>query len=140
MKVVMCHTGEIKNVSDGYARNYLFPKKQAIAATPENIKKAEEMRKTQQIQQVAAAQEWKTLAERLPKITVTVRQKANEDGTLFGAVHESAILEALLREQIRLAPEWLRLSGPVKHTGMVTVAVEFPNAIRSSFIVNVQGS
>jgi large subunit ribosomal protein L9 len=138
MKVIIKKTGEIKNVSDGYARNFLIPKGLAMAATPEGVKAAQEHQKQVAHELSEQASTWDAWAKKLPTFTVQLQAAANADGTLFGAVAESAILDGLSHQhQAIVKPEWLRLERPIKHTGMHDVALEFPNRLRSLFHVNI---
>ncbi|MFA5830341.1 MAG: 50S ribosomal protein L9 [Candidatus Paceibacterota bacterium] len=109
---------DIKEVSDGYAQNFLFPKKLAEVATKgaekrvEKFKQAEaEMRK---VDQALLHKSLKTLAE----TTVTLKGKANEQGHLFAAIRKEEIAEKL-REQagIEMPAEYIDLDKPVKEIG-----------------------
>lgn len=90
--------GQVIDVSDGYARNFLFPKKLAVAATADNInsaKIADQAKKHRLAQEKAEAQE---LAERLKSVTVSIGAKGGSAGRLFGAVTAKEISEALLQQ------------------------------------------
>ncbi len=87
--------GQIVNASDGYANNFLFPKKLAVAATNDNLnsiklqKKAEEKRKAEEL---AAAKE---LAEKLTKLDIKISVKTGDNGKLFGSVTNKEIAAAI---------------------------------------------
>ena len=138
MKVVINQTGEIKNVADGYARNHLLAKGLAVIATPENIKKAEEIQK-KHIQDLAEnEQEWNTVFSKLANEEISMQAKTNEDGTLFGALHESAIIEAIKdQKQCTLDSTWIKIAEPIKQTGMYTIEIVFPNQKKAKLNINV---
>lgn len=139
MKVIMKKTGNIQDVSEGYARNYLLPKGLAVIATKEGVHAVEEQQQKLAYEQQQREAKWQKWASDLPAATVKLTAAANEDGTLFGALPESAILNGLNAQQhIALPPEWIRVPGPIKHVGQFTVDVEFPNRTRTTFHVNLE--
>lgn len=114
--------GEIKEVSDGYARNYLLPRKLASAATPDAInaiKLKEKAKAAQAAKEKAQAEEY---AKKLEAVQVTVRAKAGSSGKLFGAVTSETISKAL-KEQYDMDIEKNRIvqSEPIKSFGSYSV-------------------
>lgn len=109
---------EVKNVSDGYAVNFLFPKKLAENATPEAIKKLE-LLKSQNLVEIEIRESLaKKSLEVLKDVVVVLNKKANEKGSLFSSIHKEEILEALKSQKgIDLSPEFINLEKPVKNTG-----------------------
>ena len=114
--------GELKEVSDGYARNYLLPRKLASEATADNINalKLKEKAKAAQIAREKAEAE--ANAAKLSEITVTIRAKAGGAGKLFGAVTSQEISDAL-REQFGMDVEKNKIvqPEPIKSYGSYTV-------------------
>lgn len=114
--------GEIKEVSDGYARNYLLPRKLASEATADAInaiKLKEKAKAAQAAKEKALAQEY---ARKLDAVQVTVRAKAGSNGKLFGAVTSEAISQAL-KEQFDMDIEKNKIvqAEPIKSFGSYTV-------------------
>lgn len=114
--------GEMKEVSDGYARNYLLPRKLAAEATADNLNayKLREKAKAKQLaEEKALAQE---NAKKLEGITVTIRARAGSGGKLFGAVTSKEISDAL-REQHNIDIEKNKIvqSEPIKSFGSYAV-------------------
>lgn len=139
MKVIIKKTGEVKTVSDGHARNYLFPNKLAEVATEEAIKKAEKMMAEMKAQNAENAAAWEKMAAQVSASPVTVTVKANEDGTLFAKVPASAILTAVKNEQgIDLQEDWLTMPNDLKHTGEATVTVTFPGGKKATLNVHIK--
>ena len=114
--------GEIKDVSDGYARNYLLPRKLASEATADAInaiKLKEKAKAAQAAKEKAQAEEY---AKKLDAVQVTVRAKAGNGGKLFGAVASEAISKAL-KEQFDMDIEKNKIvqGDPIKSFGSYTV-------------------
>ena len=118
--------GELKEVSDGYARNYLLPRKLAAEATADNInalKQREKARARQiELEKAQAAEN----AKKLEGVQVIVRAKAGEKGKLFGAVTSAEISKAL-REQFDLDIEKNKIvqGEPIKTFGAYSVKAKF---------------
>ncbi len=117
--------GELKEVSSGYARNYLLPRKLATEATADNLNafKLREKAKAAQIaKEKAQAAEY---AEKLSAVQVTIRAKAGANGKLFGAVTSQEISEAL-KEQFGMDIEKNKIvqPEPIKAYGSYTVKVK----------------
>lgn len=139
MKVVFKNTGEIKEVADGYARNYLLPRGLAVAATPKTIEEAQRMQKQMKEQVNAQGSQWTALIGVLPATTLTINAKANEDGTLFGALSAAVIVGTLHKEKkIELKPAWLHIAAPIKQVGMHAIEVRLPNGASATFMLEVQ--
>ena len=110
--------GETKDVSDGYARNYLLPRGLALQATAENLDKQKRIDKTKQRQIEKEKAEAIEIAEKLEGIIVTIQVKAGESGRLFGAVTSKEISEALLEQHgIQIDKQKISHSEPIKSFG-----------------------
>ena len=121
--------GQLVNVSDGYARNFLLPKKLAVIATAENVNTMKQQEKARKAQEAAEKAEAEALSEKLKGLTVKVAAKAGEGGRLFGAVTAKEISECLaeqhgltseaLSEQygVNIAKTKLVLDEPIKACG-----------------------
>ncbi|KAA0258901.1 50S ribosomal protein L9 [Deferribacter autotrophicus] len=129
--------GEIKNVKDGYARNFLFKKNLAVEATPANIKKLEERKLQMQEAELQKVNDAKNLAEKLKNITVKLVKKAGENGKLFGAVTAAELEEALKKEGVDIDKKQIELPEPIKNTGTYNVKVNLYKEIKGEFKVVV---
>jgi len=110
--------GQLIDVSDGYARNFLLAKKLAVLATPENINTMKQQDKAKKAQLAAEKAEAEATAKKLEGITVKVVAKAGEGGRLFGAVTAKEVSEALAAQQgINIAKAKLVLDEPIKACG-----------------------
>ena len=110
--------GQLVDVSDGYARNFLLPKKLAVIATAENLNTMKQQEKARKAQQAAEKAEAEALSKKLESLTVKVAAKAGEGGRLFGAVTAKEISEALAEQhQVEIAKTKLVLDEPIKACG-----------------------
>ena len=110
--------GQLVEISDGYARNFLLPRKLAVPATAENINTMKLQEKARQAQMAAEQAEAQALAEKLQGIQVKLAAKAGEGGRLFGAVTSKEIAEALSAQfGLNITKTKLVLDEPIKACG-----------------------
>ena len=110
--------GQLVDVSDGYARNFLLAKKLAVPATPENVNTMKQQEKARKAQEAAEKAEAEALSKKLESVTVKVAAKAGEGGRLFGAVTSKEISEALNAQfGLNIAKTKLVLDEPIKACG-----------------------
>ena len=110
--------GQLVDVSDGYARNFLLPKKLAVIATAENLNTMKQQEKARKAQQAAEKAEAEALSKKLESLTVKVAAKAGEGGRLFGAVTAKEISECLAQQHgLNIAKSKLVLDEPIKACG-----------------------
>lgn len=115
--------GEVTQVKDGYARNYLIPQGLALQATDDNLKsfqKTREMSLKTKERLVVKAQELKAALER---ISITITAQAKDDDEIYGAIHEAQILKGLKQEGIDLDEKRVVLEEPIKKLGAYTCKV-----------------
>jgi len=130
--------GELKEVSDGYARNFLLPRKLAIIATADNLNtmKLQEKAKKAQIEKEKAAA--KEIAEKLKGCTVKIQAKAGTSGKLFGAVTSKEIADALQAQfGIELEKNKIVQAEPIKTFGSFEVKCKLGHEISSTLKVMV---
>lgn len=114
--------GELKEVSDGYARNYLLPRKLASEATADNINAHNLKEKAKAAQIAREKAEAQENAKKLSEITVTIRAKAGSAGKLFGAVTSQEISDALKEQHgIEIEKNKIVQSEPIKTFGSFEV-------------------
>ncbi|HXZ10652.1 MAG TPA: 50S ribosomal protein L9 [Paraburkholderia sp.] len=132
--------GDIVKVKDGYARNFLIPKKQARRATKEAIAEFEVRRAELEkvaAEKLAAAQ---ALGEKLAGSTVQIGQKAGVDGRLFGSVTNADIAEALVKQGFAVEKAQVRLpEGPFKLVGDHPVQISLHTDVLVDVTVSVVG-
>ena len=128
--------GQLVNVSDGYARNFLLPKKLAVIATAENLNTMKQQEKAKKAQMAAEKAEAEATAKKLEGLTVKVVAKAGEGGRLFGAVTGKEIAEALSKQHgVTINKAKLVLDEPIKACGGYKIKAKLGYEITG--IVNV---
>ena len=120
--------GEVVDVKDGYARNFLIPRKLAYAALKGNIKALEEEKKTlskKKEQELAASE---TLAAELEKVSVTIPVQVGEEDKIFGSVTTQMISDALKEKGHDLDKRKIEIDEPIKALGIYGVSIKLhPN-------------
>lgn len=117
--------GEVKEVADGYGRNYLLPKGMAEFATLAGLKKAEERRRVEEQRQIALNKEMQGLADTLEGLAVTISAKAGEQDRLYGSVTSSDIAdEAQKLVGHEIDKRKVELEEPIHHLGEYEVPVK----------------
>lgn len=115
---------EVKNVSNGYARNFLIPRKLAKLATTQSIQAAEKEKKRLEQEKHIQKDILNKNIESLNGLRITVKEKANEKGHLFAGIHREEI-SRILKEQnhIDIPPELIELEKPIKEIGEYKIKV-----------------
>jgi large subunit ribosomal protein L9 len=114
--------GDMVDVADGYARNYLVPKGLAIKATPGAQKQADAMRRNREMHERKTREAAQALATRLAGGTVEIRARAGAEGRLFGSVTTSDIADAVQEQLgVEIDRRRLELEEPLKELGVVDV-------------------
>ena len=110
--------GDIKEVADGYARNFLLNKKLALEATPQNLKNLELQKKKQAEKAAAELAEAKALAAKIADMTVEIKVKTGEAGRLFGSVTNKEVAEAISAQVGQnLDKRKVEIKEPIKNLG-----------------------
>ncbi|APC50113.1 50S ribosomal protein L9 [Virgibacillus halodenitrificans] len=130
--------GEVKNVSDGYARNYLLKNNLAEEATAGNLKALEaQQRKTEQLEQ-EEKEEAMDLKDTLADLTVELKAKSGDNGRLFGSITSKQIAEALQKEHgHKVDKRKIELDEPIRALGYTTVPVKLHPEVSGSIKVHV---
>ena len=129
---------EIVNVSDGYARNFLIPKKLAVPANAGNINAANIKKDAAKHRVDMQRKNAKELASGMSNLTVRVYAKAGEGGRLFGSITGKEIAEALKAQyDISVDKKKIRIAEPIKQTGIVTVSAHMFEQTDAKFKVEV---
>ena len=130
MKVLLTQTlertgivGEVIDVSDGFARNYLLPKGLAITPTEGNIKRLETAKREYEAKLKKIREEKEALLARLEGVEITVVRAANEEGHLFGSVSRRDISDELQKLGHNVTPEEVKLEEPLRRVDTYTVHV-----------------
>ena len=130
--------GDVVDVSKGYLRNYLLPRKLAQAATKGALREAERLQEITRKADEARRAEASEHAEQLGRTVLTLPHKAGEDGRLFGSVTSSEIADAIKEARgFEVDRRKVHLSEPIKHVGTYQIDVDLADGVRASVKVLV---
>lgn len=123
------HVGDVIEVKEGYARNFLIPRNIAYLATASSIQQLEEEKK----QHVRALEKEKRTSEKLAaeleKVSVTIQMKVGEDEKLFGSVTSQMIAESLKEKGLTIDKRQIEMDDSIKALGIYTVDVKLPGSV-----------
>ena len=130
--------GDIVEVADGYANNYLFPQKISVAATKGNLKQLEQRKHNIATREAARIEEAQALKAALDDLSVKVEARVGEEGVLFGSITAAMIADALKEaEDIEIDRKRIDLKNPIKTAGKHEVVVSIYRDIKSNLTVVV---
>ncbi len=130
--------GQLIKVADGYGRNYLLPKKLAVAATPQNRKWVDQQRVRFLKLTAKEKSEAEDLAKLLEGVSVVVVRKAGEHGTLFGSVTALDVAEGLASQGYKIDRRKIQLDQPLKVLGEYDVPIRVHRDVTASVKVKVE--
>lgn len=130
---------QIINASDGYARNFLFPKKLAVEANNENLAKLKAQNESKAFKKETEKNEASQIAEKINKITLKITVKAGENGKIFGGVTSKEIAESLKNEyKIEIDKKKVALPETIKNIGTYTVDIKLYEGIVAKLQVKIE--
>jgi large subunit ribosomal protein L9 len=129
---------DIKDVSDGYARNFLFPNKLAETASPEAIKKLESMKAAHEKEDKETLAQLEAVARKINETKIEFEVKTDKSGAVFGSVNKESILKAL-REHKLIGTERIDidLKYPIKELGEYVVPIDLRKGVVAKLGVRV---
>lgn len=131
--------GDVINVSDGYARNFLFPRKLAIEANESNLKVLEAQKAKEEQKRQEELQRARELAKKLSEITVEVSVKAGENGKLFGSITSKDISDALKKQHgIEIDKKKIELDEAIKVAGVYNIEVKVYPEVTAKLKVSIK--
>ncbi|MCD8138531.1 MAG: 50S ribosomal protein L9 [Planctomycetaceae bacterium] len=131
--------GDIVTVANGYGRNYLLPRRLAVEVTPGNLKQIESMKKLRVAREMERVKDFRTLAERVAAVDITIKERVSDADSLYGSVGAKQLVEALTAEGIVLEPEMIKLDEPIKTLGVHRVKVRMHPEVETELKVWVVG-
>lgn len=147
MKVILLQ--DIKNVgrkeqiieaNDGYARNYLFPKKLAIEATKDNMLKLQAKKTSEANKKKAEIKANKEIAKKIEKIELTIKAKVGENSKIFGGITSKEIAEELKKQhKFEIDRKKITLKDTIKSLGRYTAEIKFGDGVNAELTINVTG-
>ena len=131
---------EIVNVSDGYARNFLFPKNLAVEANPSNLAKLKTKKDSENFKKNQEKEEAKALAEKMEKVRLRFSVKTGENGKVFGGVSSKEIAEKLDKEyNFKVDKKKIELKETIKTLGITKVPIKLYDGVVANLNVEVVG-
>lgn len=129
--------GDVKEVSEGYAANFLFPRGLARAATDGNMKTLENQTSAEQKRKQQEKDEAAALGKKLEEMTIELAAKSGEGGRLFGAITSKQIAEALAAKGVKIDKRKIELGEPIRHLGVTQVPVKLHPEVKATLKVQV---
>lgn len=129
--------GQVVNVAPGYARNFLLPKRLAVAATDANKKIVEQERQAHLRREAKALGDAQDLAKMMANVSVTISQKAGDNDQLFGSVTSKDIADAIARQGYNIERRQVQLDEPIKQLGDYRVPVRLHREVTIEVPVRV---
>lgn len=129
--------GEVKDVSEGYARNYLIPRGLAQEASKGNMRTLEAQKQATERRKQQEKEEAQQLGKKLETMTIVIRAKAGEGGRLFGAITSKQVSEALAKEGIKVDKRKIELDEPIRSLGVTKVPIKLHPEVRAALSVQV---
>ena len=131
--------GEIKEVSDGYARNFLIPRRLAVKATEGNIKHLLDEKKQEKEKEERIRKRSEEILNKLSKKVWEIRVKAGSAGKLFGSLTSSSIAEMLSKATgEEIDKRWVKVKKPIKEIGTYEIDVKLPGGVRGKIKVKIE--
>lgn len=129
---------EVINASDGYARNYLFPKKLAVEATKENLGKLESKNEANKFKKQNEKNDAIEVANKLKELVLTIKVKAGENGKIFGGVTSKEISENLKEQyKIEIDKKKIEVKETIKNIGRFTINIKLYEGVNAKLTVNI---
>lgn len=145
MKIILTHEvrtlggpGDVIEVADGYARNYLIPRGLAQPATKGSLKQVETLRRTREVREIRDRAKAEELAGQIASLPIRVAAKAGEGGRLFGQVTPQAVAEAIAKAGgPKVDRRRLHFEGPIKNLGAHRVSLRLHPEVEAEFQIEV---
>lgn len=129
--------GELLDVKEGYARNFLIPNGLAIEATGGTMKQYEEEKKAGDRRKVKEKEDAQALASKIKALTVTLRHKAGDEGRLFGSITSAEVAEALKQKGFEIDKKQVHLDEPIRLVGKHEAKVKLHSEVTATVNVEV---
>lgn len=129
--------GELKEVAEGYARNFLLPQGLAQPATSGNVKQLEQKDKADAKRKEQEQQQAEALAGKLEKLDIEFKAKSGEGGKLFGSITSKQIAEELAKKKIKVDKRKIELDEPIRTLGTTEVLVKLHPQVTAKVRVRV---
>ena len=131
---------EIINANDGYARNFLFPKKLALEASKDNLLKLQAKKDSQKHKKNLEIEEFKKQADKIKDIVLQIKVKAGANGKIFGGVTAKEISEELKKQyKMDIDKKKIILKETIKNIGRFSVEIKFGDVVSAELTLEIKG-
>ncbi|MBL8075843.1 MAG: 50S ribosomal protein L9 [Nitrospira sp.] len=131
------HLGDLINVADGFARNYLLPRRKAVEADSRSIKAFEHAKRVAAERAKKEQLEIEAHAKKVSAVSLTIEMQAGKDDKLFGSVTTKDIAEGLAAQGVTVDRRKIQLAQPIKELGTVVVPIKMPRDVVATVKVHV---
>jgi large subunit ribosomal protein L9 len=129
--------GKRLRVSDGYARNYLLPRKLATPVTPATLRQLDKKKAEYDARRLRLREEAQVLADKIKAMEVTIKAKAGNEGKIFGSVTGQHVMQALEEQKIKLEKHQVVLENPFKELGTYSVAIKLTSEVHTTLTIHI---
>lgn len=129
---------EVRQVKDGFARNFLFRQNLALPATSSNVKRVDSLKAEEEKRIAEKRQKFELLAQKLKQMRLEFKLKAGKENQVFGSVTKSDLLKELKEKGIELEKDWIELDEHIKSTGQKDIAVKFPYGVEGKLVISIE--
>ena len=130
-------SGELVTVAEGYARNYLLPRKLALSVTEENKRQIERERKNAEARELEERAQAEAFAKRIAETEIEIARRVGENDTLYGSVTSADVAEALHAKGFEIDKRKVQLADPIKALGEFTVPLKIHREVSVQVKVKV---
>jgi large subunit ribosomal protein L9 len=132
------HLGDLLDVANGYARNFLLPRKKAVEANPRSIKAFEHAKRVAADKAQKEKQAVETFGKKVSAVSLTLTVQAGKDDKLFGSVTAKDIAEGLAEKGIEIDRRKIQMAQPIKELGTFTIPIKLHHQVTASVAVTVK--
>ncbi|MFA6918616.1 MAG: 50S ribosomal protein L9 [Patescibacteria group bacterium] len=129
--------GEIKEVANGHAQNYLFPRKLAVEATAKNLQKIKEQQSRKAKEAEQDLLETEKTANRLSGLALEIKGRINDSGRLYASISDSVIAKKLKEKGFEISKKQIVLPEPIKELGDYPIRIELAHGLEAEIILSV---
>jgi len=131
------HLGDLLDVKDGYARNFLLPRKKAVLADSRSIKAFEHIKRVAGERAKKEKLEIETHAKSISALSLTMQAQVGKDDKMFGSITVKDIAEKMLEQGFTVDRRKIQLDHPIKELGTFTVPIKLPRDVTAAVVVHV---
>lgn len=129
--------GELINVTDGFAYNFLFPRKLAVEVTPQNESGFEKRKKIVEKREAIIESKSSMLAERIKSMTFVLKIKVHDDDRLYGSIGAAEIVDLLAEKGIAVSKNQILLDKAIKKAGSYPIALKLSSRLQPTFLLKI---